>query len=90
MWQLISITREDLEISSAFYKTKKEAHEAMINSILSSTNYDTLDEIIEDANAGLCGFSDDDAWAETHHSGMGQWRIIEVPTKIPDSENLPW
>ena len=78
MYILISVTKLELEICEDFYKTKKEAHDAMIKSIMQVTDYKTLEEIIDAANAGNAGFSDDDAWAETKQSGIGQWKIIHV------------
>ena len=79
MYILISVTKLELEICEAFYKTKKEAHDAMIKGIMQVTDYKTLEEIIDAANAGNAGFSDGDAWAETKQSGIGQWKIIHVP-----------
>ncbi|MBO5550422.1 MAG: hypothetical protein J5966_00555, partial [Lachnospiraceae bacterium] len=58
--------------------TREEAREAMLEDILRSSSYESLDEIIEGANAGFCGFSADEAWAETE-SGTGQWKIVKVP-----------
>ena len=80
-FQLISVTRSELEIVESFYDTHEEAHKAMIEDILISTPYESLEEIIEDADAGLCGFSDDEAWAETNQSGTGQWKIVEIPAQ---------
>lgn len=77
VFQLISEPQHQL-ISESFYSTHEEAHKAMIEDILLSTLYESLDEIIDGANAGLCGFSDDEAWAETE-SGTGQWKIVKVP-----------
>ena len=67
-----------LHICETFYKTKKEAHDAMIKGIMQVTDYKTLEEIIDSANAGNAGFSDDDAWAETKQSEIGQWKIVQV------------
>jgi len=79
MFELISVTRLELEICESFYPTKEEARAAMIEDIIISTEYETLEEIIDAADADLCGFSDDDAWAETNQFGTGQWKIVEVP-----------
>ncbi len=51
----------------------------MIDDIISSTNYNSADEIVEDANAGICGLSDDDAWAHDVYVGTIQWKIVKVP-----------
>lgn len=52
MYILISVTKLELEICESFYKTKKEAHDAMIKGIMQVTDYKTLEEIIDAANAG--------------------------------------
>ena len=82
MFQLISVTRNELEIVVSFYESKEAAHKAMIGDILISTSYESLEEIIEEADAGLCGFSDDEAWAETMQNGTGQWKIVEIPKTV--------
>ena len=82
MFQLISVTRNELEIAESFYESKEAAHKAMIEDILISTSYESLEEIIEEADAGLCGFSDDEAWAETNQNGTGQWKIVEIPKTV--------
>ncbi len=76
---LISTTRDELEICTSFYDTQKEAYDAMVADILLMTEYETLEEIIDAANAGECGFSDNDAWAETNQFGTGQWNIEKIP-----------
>ncbi len=81
MFELISVTRTELEICESFYKTKQDAINAMVEDILISTSYKSLEEIIEDADAGLCGFSDDEAWAETNQHDTGQWKIVKIPEK---------
>ena len=80
MYALLSVTHDELTIIATFHKTKEEAHEAMVQDILKSTQYSTVDEIVEAADEGLCGFSDDEAWAETRYQGTGQWSIVPVPT----------
>ena len=65
--------------NSRALRAREEAREAMLEDILISTPYESLDEIIEEADAGLCGFSDDEAWAETNQNGTGQWKIVKVP-----------
>lgn len=78
-YMLISVTRCDLEIAESFYLTKEEAVEAMINDIIDSTPYESLEEIEAAAKAGECGFLDTEAWAETHQFGTCQWKIVEIP-----------
>ena len=79
MYIVISATGPDMEINETFHKTEKEAKDAMLKDILRSTHYKNLDEIIADANAGLCGFSDDGAWAETKRYQPIQWKIVKIP-----------
>ena len=87
MFELISVTRSELEISESFYKTKQEAIDAMIQDMILMTSYASLDEIIDAADSGECGFSDDESWAETNQSGAGQWKIVKIPDK-PDKVYL--
>ena len=82
MFILISVTRSELDINTSYHKTKKAAIDAMVKDIISITNYKSLDEIINDANAGLCGFSDDEAWAETKDYDTAQWHIEKIPTTL--------
>ena len=81
MYALISTNRMDMKISTRFYKTRNQAIDAMTEDIISMTDYKNLDEIIEVANSGECGFSDNDAWIESHKYDTVIWKI----TKIPDS-----
>ena len=79
MFILISADRDNLELCHSFYETREEATKAMVKEILDATYYESLEEIIEEADAGECGFSDYDAWVETSHSGTATWKIIEIP-----------
>ena len=81
MYILISVTELDLKICESLYETKPEVLDAMAEDIIRVTEYNTLEEIIDAANAGYAGFSDDDAWAETKQSGTGQWKIVQVPNQ---------
>ena len=89
MFQLISVTRLELDITESYHKTKQEAIDAMVKDMIISTPYESLDEIIEAADTGECGFSDDEAWAETNQCGTGQWKIIEVPEAKTIKVNTP-
>ncbi len=80
---LISVTRSELNITESFYATKQEAINAMKEDMELSCGFESLDEIIEAANRGEAGFSDDEAWAETNDQGTGQWKIIELPIQKP-------
>lgn len=79
-YMLLSVTRSELELIESFYPTKKAAFDAMVEDIILSTPYETLDELRSSAEKDLCGFSDTEAWAETHQFGTGQWNIVELPT----------
>lgn len=79
MYILISVTRNELDICESFHKTQEDARKAMVEDMLLMTNYETIDDIIDDADAGFCGFSDNDAWAETKSCGTAQWKIVQIP-----------
>ena len=87
MYILISVTGSEFDIVTSFYDTKEQAHNAMIEDIIFSTSYKGLDEITKDANAGLCGFSDDGSWAETNWNGVKHWKIEELPEKTKKAFN---
>ena len=53
--------------------------EKMVDDIIISTPYESLEEIEAAAKAGECGFSDTETWAETHQFGTCQWKIVEIP-----------
>ncbi len=89
MYELIFVNRNVLDICEIFYPTKKEAIDAMVADIILLTGYKTLEEIIDAANAGECGFSDDEAWAETSQCGTRQWKIVEVPEAKTIKVNTP-
>lgn len=82
MYELISVTRSELEINTSFYKTKEEAQKAMIEDIMLMTGYKNLNEFREDAADGSCGYYDDGAWAETSQFGTAQWNIVKIPTTL--------
>ncbi len=84
MFQLISVTRSELDIVTSLYATKKEAIDAMVEDMIISTPYESLDEIVDAANSGECGFSDDESWAETNQHGTGEWKIVELPNTSPN------
>ena len=77
-YELISVTRSELEIVESLYLTKEEAVQAMVDDIIISTPYESLEEIEAAAKAGECGFSDTEAWAETHQFGTCQWKIVKI------------
>ncbi len=82
MYELISASRDDLTICESFYNTKKEAIDAMVADMLTCCDFESLDEIVEAADRGDAGFSDDESWAETMQCGTGVWKIVKIPTEI--------
>ncbi len=88
MYQLISVTRDELDVTESRCKTHKEAHEAMIADIILSTGYESLDEIKEAAERGECELNDNSAWAETSQYGTGQWNIVEIKEDGISKERL--
>lgn len=82
MYELISVTALELEITESFFPTWQKAHDAMVADMILMTEYKDMNEIIDAADAGLCGFSDDGAWAETLQCGTGQWKIVKVPETV--------
>ncbi len=79
MYQLLSVTRYELEICASYFDTKEAAVEAMVDDIILSTSYESLEEILEAAKRDECGYDGEEAWAETLQHGTGQWNIIEIP-----------
>lgn len=77
-YELLSVTRSELEITESFYRTKDEAIQAMVDDIIISTPYENIEEIKAASQAGECGFSDTEAWAESHQFGTSQWKIVEI------------
>lgn len=82
MYELIFVTRDDLTICENFYNTKKEAIDAMVEEMLTFCDFESLDEIVEAADRGDAGFSDDESWAETKDCGTAVWKIVKIPTEI--------
>ena len=61
MFELIRVTRTDLNIDISFHANRKDATDAMITDMFALTDYASIDEIIDEADAGFCGLSDDEA-----------------------------
>ena len=78
-YELLSVTRSELNICESFYPTHKAAYDAMIEDIILSTAYDTEEEIIEASKNGECELTETGAWAETNQNGTGQWNIVKLP-----------
>lgn len=79
MYELISVTRSELNITASFYDTKEEAFQAMLDDIYEMTSHKNIDEIKKAEKAGLCGLSGDNAWAATTDNDTCQWQIVEIP-----------
>lgn len=82
-YALISVTREEMDIVESYYRTSKDAFDAMIEDMLISTAYSSKEEIVAAAAKGECGLSANDAWAKTRQFGTGTWKIIELPASAP-------
>ena len=79
MWELISVTRDDLDISNSYHLTEDDAHDTMVAEMLEWTPYSTIEEIQSAAKRGECELARKGAWAETHDTGTCTWKIVEVP-----------
>lgn len=84
---LICTDRMGLNIDSAEFNTPKAAHDQMLAEILAESNYANEKELIDAANAGEAGYSDDEAWI--HHATCDTivWKIIAVATETKDDRN---
>lgn len=56
----------------------KEAHDEMLKEILDQSSYENVDELIDAANAGEAGYSDDEAWISHPSCDTIVWKIISV------------
>ena len=81
-YQLISVTELELDVCESFHQDEDDAWDAMYASMLNATKYDSVDEMYDAANAGECGFSDNEAWAITHHCGIGQWKVVDIARDV--------
>ena len=84
----ILVTGNELGIVTSFYDTKKQAYDAMIDDIIISTGYESLEEIKKSAANGECELNENDAWAETNQNGTGYWKIEEVPEKAKETAKV--
>ena len=75
---LISTDRMNLEITTKKFASKKQAHEAMLAEVLDQGKYESVEELIDAANAGEAGFSDDEAWIRHNTCDTIVWKIIAV------------
>ena len=75
---LISTDRSELNIVTEKFATKKAAHEAMLKEILDQSDYASVEELVDAANVGEAGYSDDEAWIHHSSSDTIVWRIVEV------------
>lgn len=79
MWELISVTRDDLEINNSYHLTEDDAYDTMVAEMLEWTPYNTIEEIQLAAKRDECELARIGAWAETHNTGTCTWKIVEVP-----------
>jgi hypothetical protein len=80
----MAIQDPDFTVKTEFYPNKEKAVKTMNSGILKVTPFKSLDEIVGYAKRGLCGYTDNSAWAETKKGYPVRWDIIEVPGKHPD------
>ena len=73
---LISTDRINLEISTETFDTEQEAHDAMLAQIFNQSDYKTVDELVDAANAGEAGYSFDEAWISHSTYDTIVWKII--------------
>lgn len=64
----------------------KEAHDEMLKEILDQSSYENVDELIDAANAGEAGYSDDEAWISHLSYDTIAWKIISV--EVPDVKTI--
>lgn len=75
---LISVTKGEMEIFDSKYPNKEAAYNAMVEDIIISTRYNSLEEIKEAAKSGECDISEDGAMAMTNQFGEGLWKIVDT------------
>lgn len=83
---LISTNRTELDITTKEFSSMKEAHDEMLKEILDQSIYENVDELIDAANAGEAGYSDDEAWISHLSCDTIAWKIISV--KVPDAKTI--
>lgn len=79
MYVLLTATEHELGMNALFYGTSEKAKSAMFNDILTMTSYETILDVVEDANRGLCEITDWGAKMPTANCGRGVWEIYEFP-----------
>ncbi len=76
---LITTSEPDLDLSVEEFPSADAAHDEMLKQILDQSDYNSEEELVDEANAGLAGYSDDEAWAVSRRScGTVVWKIVAV------------
>lgn len=82
MYLLSSVSRDDMELSTAFYATKEDAITAM-NESIETTCGDSIENIKNDLDENNGEFIDDTgACIQTNNWGTTIWAITEVPESV--------
>lgn len=81
MYSLTVVARNNMEIETAFYRTQKEATDAMHKDIKTTVGCDDMETIKADLDDSEGEFiSNDSACIQTNHCGTVCYSIIKVPS----------
>ena len=76
---LITVDQETLDLSVEKFPSAEAAHDEMLKQMLDQSDYNSEEELVDAANAGEAGYSDDEAWAVSRRScGTVVWKIVAV------------
>lgn len=73
---LITTDRVNLDLTSEEFPSAKAAHDEMLNQILDQSDYNSVEELVDAANAGEAGYSNDEAWISHSSYDTIVWKII--------------
>ncbi len=74
---LITVDQETLDLSVEKFPSVEAAHDEMLKQMLDQSDYNSEEELVDAANAGEAGYSDDEAWAVSRKScGIVVWKIV--------------
>ena len=71
---------KNTDIQTMYFGSRNEAISSMTDRIMSSAGYGSLEDLIENAGCGNCGFSDDESWVVTKDKGLVYWNIAVIPS----------
>ena len=75
---LITIDRVNLDPECEEFSSAKAAHDEMLKQILDQSNYNSVEELVDAANAGEAGYSNDEAWISHSSYDTIVWKIVAV------------